>query len=124
MDLAFPTDITNISGGSHAPGGHNQCFNELSFVPQIAVLIGGIALYVAHRGGAAAVPSVLLNLSRWLIITSTFTFVYALYKVLMENRYPWRQFGGRVVEIKLPMDHPYQCRNPQRAQIFSEFGSD
>ena len=50
----------------------------------MAVLIGGIALYVAHRGGGAeAVPSVLLNLSRWLIITSTFTFVYALYKVLM-----------------------------------------
>ena len=48
----------------------------------MAVLIGGIALYVAHRGGGAeAVPSVLLNLSRWLIITSTFTFVFALYKV-------------------------------------------
>lgn len=69
----------------HAPGGHYRCFNKLLLLclKQIAVLIGGIALFVAHRSGAAAVPGVLLNLSRWLIITSTFTFVYALYKVMM-----------------------------------------
>ena len=64
----------------------------------MAVLIGGIALYVAHRGGGAeAVPSVLLNLSRWLIITSTFTFVFALYKVGIDVPFcprdsPWRLF--------------------------------
>ena len=49
---------------------------------QIAILIAGIALFVAHRSGAAALPGVLLNLGRWLIITSTFTFIFALYKVL------------------------------------------
>ena len=53
---------------------------------QIAVLITGIALFVAHRSGAAALPGVLLNLGRWLIITSTFTFIFALYKVLIDAR--------------------------------------
>ena len=83
------------------PGGRYRWFHKLRPVclRQIAVLVGGIALYVAHRGGgaAAAVPSVLLNLSRWLIITSTFTFVFALYKVLTyvfcPRNTPWRLFG-------------------------------
>ena len=65
---------------------------------QIAVLIGGIALFVAHRSGAAAVPSVLLNLSRWLIITSTFTFVYALYKVIMMAAYIMVETVGSTTE--------------------------
>ena len=61
---------------------------------------------MVNRGvdGTATSPSVLLNLSRWLIITSTFTFVFALYKVLM---LPGDCFEGEyaVVTIKLPGDH-------------------
>ena len=56
----------------------------LCSLPQISILIGGVALYLAYRGGGgseATAATVLLNLGRWLVITAAFTFVYALYKV-------------------------------------------